>query len=117
MQAVIAPHEIVNDESVLLLQWLVKDGEKVERGHHLVTIETSKATMDIESPVAGYVRFDIPKGTEVKVGGVLCYITNSPNEAIPKTSERPKAANASSNIARPFRCRRRPRASADKLKR
>ena len=87
MQAVIAPHEIVNDESVLLLQWLVKDGEKVERGHHLVTIETSKATMDIEAPVAGYVRFDIPKGTEVKVGGVLCYITNSPNEAIPKTSE------------------------------
>ena len=43
--------------------------------------------MDIEAPVAGYVRFDIPKGTEVKVGGVLCYITNSPNEPLPKTSE------------------------------
>ncbi|HEU0209675.1 MAG TPA: 2-oxo acid dehydrogenase subunit E2 [Candidatus Udaeobacter sp.] len=89
MQAVIAPHEIVNDESVLLLQWLVKDGEKVEPGHHLVTIETSKATMDIEAPVAGYVRFDIPKGTEVKVGGVLCYITESPNETIPKTPNAP----------------------------
>ena len=86
MQAVIAPHEIVNDESVLLLQWLVKDGEKVQPGHHLVTIETSKATMDIEAPVAGYVRFDIPKGTEVKVGGVLCYITDSPTDPIPQAS-------------------------------
>ncbi len=87
MQAVIAPHEIVNDESVLLLQWLVKDGEKVQPGHPLVTIETSKATMDIEAPVAGYVRFDIPKGTEVKVGGVLCYITDSPTDPVPQTSE------------------------------
>jgi pyruvate/2-oxoglutarate dehydrogenase complex dihydrolipoamide acyltransferase (E2) component len=86
MQAVIAPHEIVNDESVLLLQWLVKDGEQVQPGHHLVTIETSKAAMDIEAPIAGYVRFNIPKGTEVKVGGVLCYIAESPTEPIPQTS-------------------------------
>ena len=84
----------------------MKDGEKVERGHTVVTIETSKATMDIEAPVAGYVRFDIPKGTEVKVGGVLCYITNSPNEAIPKTSELvakgPHDSVSGSFIPRPF---------------
>jgi pyruvate/2-oxoglutarate dehydrogenase complex dihydrolipoamide acyltransferase (E2) component len=86
MQAVIAPHEIVNDESVLLLQWLVKDGEQVRQGHPLVTIETSKATMDIEAPVAGYVRFDISKGTEVKVGGVLCYITDNPTDPVPKAA-------------------------------
>ena len=73
MQAVIAPHEIVNDESVLLLQWLVKDGEKVKRGHHLVTIETSKATMDIEAPVAGYVRFDILQGTEVRLARLMLH--------------------------------------------
>ena len=96
MQAVIAPHEIVNDESVLLLQWLVKDGEQVQQGNPLVTIETSKATMDIEAPVAGYVRFDIPKGTEVKVGGVLCFITDNPTDPIPETAERPKeTANVS----------------------
>src|SRR6185295_12262359 len=80
----------VNDESVLLVQWLVKDGEKVEKGDSLVTIETSKATMDIEAPASGYVRFDIPKGTEVKVGGVLCYVTDNPTDPLPQTSGKTK---------------------------
>ena len=91
MQPVLAPHEFVNDESVLLVQWLVKDGERVEKGDSLVTIETSKATMDIEAPVSGYVRFDIPKGTEVKVGGVLCYVTDNPTDPVPQTSAKTKA--------------------------
>ena len=91
MQAVLAPHEFVNDESVLLVQWLVKDGEKVEKGDSLVTIETSKATMDIEAPISGYVRFDIPKGTEVKVGGVLCYVTDNPADPLPQASAKTKA--------------------------
>ena len=89
MQAVLAPHEFVNDESVLLVQWLVKDGERVEQGRPLVTIETSKATLDIEAPAAGYVRFDLPKGTEVKIGGVLCYIAETPEEKIPE-AEKPQ---------------------------
>lgn len=87
MRAVIAPHEFVNDESVLLLQWLVKDGEQVQEGHPLVTIETSKATLDIEAPVAGYVRSYLPKGTEVKVGGIICYITEGSNDPLPPTGE------------------------------
>lgn len=87
MQPVLAPHEFVNDESVLLVQWLVRDGEEVKRGHPLVTIETSKATLDIEAPVAGYVRFHLSKGTEVKVGGVLCYITDNPADPLPQTFE------------------------------
>lgn len=90
MQPVLAPHEFVNDESVLLVQWLVKDGEQVSPGRPLVTIETSKATLDIEAPVAGYVRFDVPKGTEVKVGGVLCYIADNPTDPVPKTLVPPK---------------------------
>jgi pyruvate/2-oxoglutarate dehydrogenase complex dihydrolipoamide acyltransferase (E2) component len=90
MQPVLAPHEFVNDESVLLVQWLVKDGEQVSPGRPLVTIETSKATLDIEAPVAGYVRFDVPKGTEVKVGGVLCYIADSPTDPLPAAAAPPK---------------------------
>ncbi len=92
MQAVLAPHEFVNDESVLLVQWLVKDGEKVSQGHPLVTIETSKATLDIEAPAAGYVRFDVPKGTEVKIGEVLCYIADSPTAPMPVTASHSASA-------------------------
>jgi pyruvate/2-oxoglutarate dehydrogenase complex dihydrolipoamide acyltransferase (E2) component len=103
MQAVLAPHEFVNDESVLLLQWLVKDGEQVQQGHPLVTVETSKATLDIEAPVAGYVRFHHPKGTEVKVGGVLCYITDNPTDPVPQTSPRVERALAASSQDQPAR--------------
>ena len=116
MQAVIAPHKIVNDESVLLLQWLVKDGEQVQQGNPLVTIETSKATMDIESPVAGYVRFDIPKGTEVKVGGVLCFITNNPTDPIPKTAELVAKRRLKASPDRSSPAFWLPHGSADKLK-
>ena len=101
MQAVLAPHEFVNDESVLLVQWLVKDGEKVSQGHPLVTIETSKATLDIEAPAAGYVRFDVPKGTEVKIGEVLCYIADSPTAPMPVTTGH--SASAPKKRA-PIRC-------------
>lgn len=90
MQAVRTPHEFVNDESVLLVEWLVQDGEQVQKGRSLATIETSKATLDIEAPVGGYVRFYLPKGTEVKVGGVLCFITDSPTDPIPEASENSK---------------------------
>ena len=100
MQAVLAPHEFVNDESVLLVQWLVKDGEQVQPGQPVVTIETSKATLDIEAPVAGYVRLHLPKGTEVKVGGILCYVTESPTDPLPPTPDRLETTAPSSSQQR-----------------
>ena len=66
------------------MEWLVKEGEQIQQGHPLVTLETSKAILDIEAPAAGYVRCPVPEGTEVKVGGVLCYITNSPTDPLPQ---------------------------------
>ena len=101
MQAVLAPQESVNDESVLLVEWLVKDGEQVQQGHPLVTLETSKAILDIEAPVAGCVRCPLPKGTEVKIGGVLCYIANSPTDPLPQAPDHPQNTPSMSPQQRP----------------
>ena len=80
MHRVQIPHELVNDETVLLVNWLIADGAEVKPGQSIATIETSKTTMDVEATEAGYLRHRFPKQTEVAVGAVFCYITASLDE-------------------------------------
>ena len=39
-----------------LVAWLKQEGDRIEAGEILFEVETDKATMEVESPVAGYVR-------------------------------------------------------------
>ena len=52
-------------------QWHRKDGERVEQGQLLLTIETDKATFDIEAPASGVVHILVPEGQEVRIGTVI----------------------------------------------
>jgi pyruvate/2-oxoglutarate dehydrogenase complex dihydrolipoamide acyltransferase (E2) component/uncharacterized OsmC-like protein len=52
-------------------QWHRQDGERVEQGQLLLTIETDKATFDIEAPASGTVHILVPEGQEVRVGTVI----------------------------------------------
>jgi len=54
-----------------VLQWHYQDGERVEQGAVLVTIETDKATYDLEAPVSGTLHIYIGEGQEVAVGTVI----------------------------------------------
>jgi pyruvate/2-oxoglutarate dehydrogenase complex dihydrolipoamide acyltransferase (E2) component/uncharacterized OsmC-like protein len=54
-----------------ILQWHSKDGERVEKGAILVTIETDKATYDLEAPASGILHVYIGEGQEVAVGTVI----------------------------------------------
>jgi pyruvate dehydrogenase E2 component (dihydrolipoamide acetyltransferase) len=83
MHPVHIPHELVNDETVLLVNWLIADGVEVKPGQALATIETSKTTMEVEASKAGYLRHGFPKQTEVAVGAVFCYIAAGPDEPMP----------------------------------
>ncbi len=40
-------------EDALVVRWLKHPGEKVEKGEHIVEIETDKATYELEAPGAG----------------------------------------------------------------
>lgn len=98
MHAVHVPHEHANDDSVLLLEWLVADGERVEQGRAIVTLETSKATFDLEAPMAGYVRFNRAEETEVGVGEVLCFIADNADVPIPEASGRGEPARDAGDL-------------------
>jgi pyruvate/2-oxoglutarate dehydrogenase complex dihydrolipoamide acyltransferase (E2) component len=68
------PQETVNDESVRILSWKVASGAKVEKDQQLCEVETSKAVMDIEAPIAGTVVYSAAAGDEVPVGSTICQI-------------------------------------------
>jgi pyruvate/2-oxoglutarate dehydrogenase complex dihydrolipoamide acyltransferase (E2) component len=57
----------VNDESVTLIRWFVRHGERVETGALLAEIETSKANVEVYAPAAGYLSQRYSEGVEVPV--------------------------------------------------
>lgn len=59
-------------------QWHRKTGEWIRQGEILVTIETDKATYDIEAPASGTLHITVPEGQEVRVGTVIGEIGNAP---------------------------------------
>ncbi len=52
---VIMPRQGQSVESCILVEWLVKVGDKVDTGAPLANIETDKAVFEVESPAAGTV--------------------------------------------------------------
>jgi pyruvate/2-oxoglutarate dehydrogenase complex dihydrolipoamide acyltransferase (E2) component len=96
MLPVRVPHEQVNDETVLLVEWLAADGGEVEAGQVIAIIETSKSTAQVESPQAGFLRQVFAKGTEVAVGAVFCYIAASPTDRIPVETQTAPAKEVTS---------------------
>ena len=49
----IMPKMDMDQESVTILEWLKKEGEKVEKGEAVIVVETDKLTSEIEAPASG----------------------------------------------------------------
>lgn len=64
-----------------VIQWHCQDGQRVEKDAVLVTIETDKATYELESPVSGTLHIYVGEGQEVSVGTVIGEIGDAPRRA------------------------------------
>ena len=73
---ILMPRLGVNDDYVTLIQWDVKDGQKVSKGQRLASIETTKETSEILAPEDGNIRFAVKEGGEIAVGKCVAYISN-----------------------------------------
>ena len=74
-----------NMESGQVGEWLKKDGEHVEAGEILLTVEGDKATQEVESLDSGVLHIPVdspPPGIEVPVGTLLAYLLE-PGETLP----------------------------------
>jgi len=58
----------------VLVEWLTADGAEVAAGQPVASIESDKATYEIEAPVAGMIRHRVAIGAEVPVGDLLAVI-------------------------------------------
>jgi acetyltransferase-like isoleucine patch superfamily enzyme len=66
--SIVIPREIVNDDQVTIVEWLVRPGDYVKKGDVVLEVETSKANISIEAEADGYIEILHPVGAEVAVG-------------------------------------------------
>jgi len=64
-------------ESVILTEWHKKQGDNVDEGDILATVEADKANFEIESPVKGIlskILFDADEEAEHEIGKIIAEI-------------------------------------------
>ncbi len=57
-----------------LAEWLVADGEPVEAGQLLYTLELDKSVQEVESPASGTLRIIAPAGEVYDIGALIAEI-------------------------------------------
>jgi len=68
MTDVFAPRVDPSTETVRLLKWKVKNGDAVDQGESLASIEGAKTTFDLKAPASGKIKLLVQEGARVKVG-------------------------------------------------
>ena len=69
---------------MIVVKWLKRKGQKVQRGEPLVELQTDKVNYELDSPAEGVLLEIVAKeDSEVPVGDVLCQI-GQPGDVLPK---------------------------------
>ena len=91
--AVLVPQMNVNDDNAVIVAWQVANGGHVDSGAPIATLETTKATFDVNADRAGYVFYEHEPKSVVAVGAVLAWVSDSPATTLEQL-KLPDAANA-----------------------
>ena len=77
MKKITMPPGGQNVDESLITTWEKKIGDQVKRGDILLTVETDKATMDVESFANGtLLKMLYEEGDMVKIGDVIAFVGN-----------------------------------------
>jgi pyruvate/2-oxoglutarate dehydrogenase complex dihydrolipoamide acyltransferase (E2) component/uncharacterized OsmC-like protein len=91
----------------VIVQWHKQNGAHVKQGEILVTIETDKATYELEAQTSGVLRIYVSEGREVQVGTVIAEIGDGQRSAdgsiAPTPSSPPSAAPPTAQASTPAR--------------
>ena len=94
---VLVPRENVNDDSVVVRAIHVKSGDFLNKGQLVVEIETSKTSIEIESPESGLISHNLELGAEVDIGGLL-FCVGGQESSIKNVADKEEPLPQSSNI-------------------
>ena len=108
-----SPGESISE--VEIAQWLVKDGDYVEKDQTIAEVDSDKATLDLPAQESGVITIKAEEGDTVLVGDIVCLIdtsakkvsnesdnSNQIKEAQPKVKEVPATNTVKTeNISHP----------------
>jgi acetyltransferase-like isoleucine patch superfamily enzyme len=77
---IVLTREDANTEFALLAEWLVEDRQEVIGGQAVCVVETTKATVEIESPGAGTLVQLFGDGVEVELGRTIALVAQDAEE-------------------------------------
>lgn len=80
MLEIVLTREDANTEYALLAEWLVEDRAEVTAGQPVCVVETTKATVEVESPGAGTIVQLYGDDVEVELGKTIAYVAESADE-------------------------------------
>lgn len=77
-----SPGESITE--VEIAQWLVSDGDYVEKDQAIAEVDSDKATLELPAEVSGTISFKAEEGDAVEVGQVVCLIDT---DGVPKEGQ------------------------------
>ena len=84
--AVTIPKLGLTMEEATLVEWHVQDGERVEKGQTLLTIETEKIMFDVEAEASGWLQRVAAVDSLLKVGDLAAHLHEAPGHHAPSAS-------------------------------
>ena len=92
-----SPGESITE--VEIAEWLVQEGDYVEKDQAIAEVDSDKATLELPAEASGTVTFKAEVGDAVEVGAVVCLIDTS--AAKPEGGEAPKASAPTPEVTTP----------------
>ena len=80
-----SPGESISE--VEIAQWLVKDGDYVEKDQTIAEVDSDKATLDLPAQESGTITLKAQEGDTVLVGDVVCLIDTSGKKVSKKNND------------------------------
>ena len=90
-----SPGESITE--VEIAQWLVQDGDYVEKDQAIAEVDSDKATLELPAEASGVITLKAEEGDAVEVGQVVCLIDTSAEK--PEGASTPAATAAPSTSA------------------
>jgi pyruvate dehydrogenase E2 component (dihydrolipoamide acetyltransferase) len=91
---IVAPKLGMSMSDVTIVDWKVKEGEKIEKGTIVLVIETEKTEWNVEAGASGFLHILIQEGTKAKIGQVVGLIAETKEEFEKVQKELPPQALA-----------------------
>ena len=80
-----SPGESISE--VEIAQWLVKDGDYVEKDQTVAEVDSDKATLDLPAQESGTITLKAQEGDTVLVGDIVCLIDTSGKKVLKKNND------------------------------